>query len=76
LEIDFILLQRDFRNVLSAVNFNRPLKKKQEMAGPKNLLAGVAVLFASSLILYMDRVVRDEKPKTTAGSGARRLYGV
>ena len=44
--------------------------------GPKNLLAGFGVFFAASLILYMDRVVRDEKPKTTAGSGVRRLYGV
>ena len=42
--------------------------------GPKNLLAGFGVFFAASLILYMDRVVRDEKkPPTTSG---RRLYAI
>ena len=44
--------------------------------GPKNLLAGFGVFFAASLILYMDRVVRDEKPKTTASSEGRRLYAI
>ena len=43
--------------------------------GPKNLLAGFGVFFAASLILYMDRVVRDEKPKTTPSS-VRRLYAI
>ena len=44
--------------------------------GPKNILAGFGVFFAASLILYMDRVVRDEKPKTRATSGDRRLYAI
>ena len=43
--------------------------------GPKNLLAGFGVFFAASLILYMDRVVRDEKPKT-ASTRIRRLYAI
>ena len=45
--------------------------------GPQNLLAGFGVFFAASLILYMDRVVRDEKPKTSPGaSRIRRLYAI
>ena len=40
--------------------------------GPKNLLAGFGVFFAASLILYMDRVVRDEPVKPT--KSGRRLY--
>ena len=43
--------------------------------GPQNLLAGFGVFLAASLILYMDRVVRDEKPKT-ATSRIRRLYAI
>ena len=42
--------------------------------GPKNLLAGFGVFFAASLILYMDRVVRDEK--TPAPTSGRRLYAI
>ena len=42
--------------------------------GPQNLLAGFGVFFAASLILYMDRVVRDEKPKTP--TRIRRLYAI
>ena len=44
--------------------------------GPKNLLAGFGVFFAASLILYMDRVVRDEKPKSTPTSGRRLTYAI
>ena len=43
--------------------------------GPKNILARFGVFFAASLILYMDRVVRDEKPKT-ASTRIRRLYAI
>ena len=71
-EIAFICLMKEKENVLLTENFNRCCKKKY--MGPKNILAGFGVLFASSLILYMDRVVRDEKPKTSGGT--RRLYAV
>ena len=43
--------------------------------GPKNLLAGFGVFLAATLILYMDRVVRDENPKATP-TRVRRLYAI